>query len=453
MADKLVAPVLDRLLNIFDRRHMNPSVPSAQIKEAVEPLFSMLKPLSPLEKNDEVKQLWLRIPRGTIDDYDSYEDMLEWEEVQSKEEYEERWHQDYPDDYNWYSLVAVESRNRDGSIHFRAVSLGDNTIVSADLASNLQPEVLMSDDAVVRLCNIILPAIQVSLRMLREDRYNELIESSLPYKFRTGVIKRSVLNLYDPDYDFNVRAEIQPEILNQFRRYLAENNNEETIGRIDHMTANDFFHACSVGYHACGFAVENLTEVDQYFAFGDGRDEGLTGRGHGLNAGRGIDSNDPSAWEQWYFHRDQHGGHPWEVLAGGNSTHMDLVVYHDRYNLEWRLKLGQITQQEAASHPCGYYFVIAGKHRPIEAIQFYVALRTNGFPVVLRDAKEILARFDASDYIGIVPHHVIPKYCESLFPAEYGHVIDFIHVYDEDMDRYGNQIKWLPEPKAKLQED
>lgn len=68
------------------------------------------------------------------------------------------------------------------------------------------------------------------------------------------------------------------------------------------------------------------------------------------------------------------------------------------------------------------------------------------------DAEEILARFDASDYIGIVPHAVTPKYCESMFPEQYGKVIDFMHVYQEDLEKYKKDIIWLPEDPANLME-
>ncbi len=37
-----------------------------------------------------------------------------------------------------------------------------------------------------------------------------------------------------------------------------------------------------------------------------------------------------------------------------------------------------------------------------------------------------------------------------MFPAEYGRVIDFIHVYDEEMELYGSEIDWLPLDKAEL---
>ena len=86
----------------------------------------------------------------------------------------------------------------------------------------------------------------------------------------------------------------------------------------------------------------------------------------------------------------------------------------------------------------------------MESVNFYLALHDAGLPVLISDAEEILARFDASDYIGIVPHAVIPKYCENMFPKEYGRVIDFMHVYKEDLVQYKDDIIWLPEDSAEL---
>ena len=73
---KLVAPNIDLLLRYFDHRHMNPSVPTQALTAAMEPLFSALTDLAPLENNEEVKTIWLQIPRGSIDDYESYEDLV-----------------------------------------------------------------------------------------------------------------------------------------------------------------------------------------------------------------------------------------------------------------------------------------------------------------------------------------------------------------------------------------
>ena len=132
---------------------------------------------------------------------------------------------------------------------------------------------------------------------------------------------------------------------------------------------------------------------------------------------------------------------------------MDLFVRHDKHTLEWKVRLGNMTQEEADHHPVGFYYQITGKHRPMESVNFYLALHDAGLPVLISDAEEILARFDASDYIGIVPHAVIPKYCENMFPKEYGRVIDFMHVYEEDLEKYKDDIIWLPEEPAELRKN
>ena len=185
----------------------------------------------------------------------------------------------------------------------------------------------------------------------------------------------------------------------------------------------------------------------------DRRDEGLTGKGDIIHRGNsGIDLNSPVAWDAWYHHREIHGGHPWEVCRGGNSTHVDLFVLDSRQEADWDLHLGKITREEAEriQKEGGYYFAVAGAawNRSVEAVNFYVAIHDAGLPVVLRKAEAILARFRGEDIVGIVPHDITPRYCEGMFPEKYGTILDFIHVYDGDLWR--DQIEWLPEEQAKL---
>ena len=120
--------------------------------------------------------------------------------------------------------------------------------------------------------------------------------------------------------------------------------------------------------------------------------------------------------------------------------------------MDYELRAGKITEEEykAKITSAGYYFMIAGKHRPEESINFFVALREEGLPVILNDAEEILARLEGTDYIGIVPHRVIPKYCEGMFPDRYGHVIDFMHAYSDEYEELKDYIEWLPEDPAEV---
>lgn len=446
----ITAPKIDRLLRWFDRGHRNPSPSTPRLNAAMEPLFDTLSSLAPLPSNEEAKELWLAIPRGSIEDYDSYEDMLEWEVVADREEYEQRWREDYPDPICWYRLVIVESFKKDGSLRFRAIACNDNTIISS-MMDEPYAKAGYAEDAAVELCALLTDAATEAMKKLRNGTYNAEMDALLPYRFRTGVVRRSVLWTYDPDWKAHDTEGLSEETISAFKELLSSRCNDElAIGRLDRMTANDFFRACAVGYKACGYTNTDLPPVDQYFSHADGRDEGLSGRGYGLNAGPGIDFDDPDAWDSWYFDRQRGGGHPWEVCAGGNSTHVDLFVCHDRNTLSWKVQIGKLTEEQAKQHPCGFFFRVAGKHRPMEAVSFYVALHNEGYPVVLEDAREILARFEGTDYVGIVPHSVIPKYCEGMFPAKYGRVIDFMNVYDEEIELYGSQIEWLPLEEAKL---
>ena len=450
---KLVAPDIDRLLLFFDRGYINPSIPSKALVTAMEPLFSMLSDLAPMENNEEVKTIWLQIPRGSMDDYDRYEDLLEYGEIKTREEYEARWFDDYPDEVKWYRLVLVESHNRNQELSFRGVSLDNKMIISAELDRNEGPSSsVFTEEAAVALCALIAKAAAVSMGKVRKGTYNEDVNAHLPYWFRTGVIKRNILWENDSAWKENALDGLSAETVTEFRKLLDTGANEpDKIGRITSFTANDFFRACACGYRALDYDCGTLSPSELYLRYADGRDEGLTGTGHGLNEGPGIDFNDPAAWDVWFFSQ-RGGGHPWEVVRGGNSTHVDLFVCHDKEELEWKYRTGKINEAEYHDLICksGYYFSVRGKHRPKESVTFYTALSAAGLPVILEDADEIMARFDGSDYIGIVPHHVLPKYCEELFPATYGHVIDFMHVYKEDLETIGEAIEWLPMEEAKL---
>lgn len=451
---KFVAPNVDALLRYFDRDFINQSAPSNALSEAMDPLFQTLNDLAPVKKNDEVKAIWINVPRGTIEDFGSYEDMLEWGEVENREEYERYWMEEYPEPVKWYELVIAEGFGKDGSRQFRFVQVGNRTIINAcfDREGDEKAWSIFREEPAINLCKLLVKPAEASMQKLREGTYNGLIRARLPYQFRTGVIPRSVLWERKPEWKEYDLDGLSEDIIGSFRDLLNEGiNDKEKIGRMKSMTANDFFNACAIGYAACGYEGTDLPPVKQYCRHADGRDEGLTGLGYGMNDVPGIDFDDPDAWDEWFFRRNR-GGHPWEVCRGGNSTHVDLYVQHDRGYLDYLFRSRQISESEYHKkiNAAGYYFVVAGKYRATEAVKFYTALSAAGLPVILDDADEIRARYDGSGYIGIVPRSCPTRYCEGLFPEKYGRIIDFIHVYEEEMAHFGDAVEWLPEEEAKL---
>ena len=450
---KLVAPDIDRLIRHFDRGFQNAEPPSKDLMAAMEPLFSALSDLAPCKANDEAKIIWITVPRGDITDYGSFEEAKEYEEVETYEEFVEQWKSDYPEDVKWYRVTIGQSKP-EARFQFKSLAIDNTGIISADLSTDpLEENPWHRDDAAIKLCELILPAAQKSMEMLRDGTYNNYVEKNLPYEHRTGVILRSDEWKVAPDVKDYVWENMDDVTFQAFKVYLASNSKDE-IERFTTFTANTFFRACVMGYKAIGYALEDLTPVQAYLRYADGRDDGLTGTGHGLNEGPGIDPDDPSAWDKWY-NGPRGGGHPWEVVRGGNSTHVELYVMNDKEELRYQLRSGKIDQAEYVERmeKAGYYFAIAGKHRAFESVSFFVALRDAGWPVYLYDSDEILARYEGTDYVGIVPHRIIPKYCEGMFPKEeYGRVIDFMHVYDEDKELL-QYVTWLPEEPAELKQD
>ena len=169
------------------------------------------------------------------------------------------------------------------------------------------------------------------------------------------------------------------------------------------MTADYFYKFCAMGYAANKYDGCDKTPKEQYYLHADGRDDELSE----------IDPDSPEAFDDWLTNRECHGGHPWEVCRGGNSTHVSLYVGKDKD---------------------GYYLTLAGDawNRTIETVKFYLVLRRAGIPVYLEEAKLLADRLMEKEKLGIVPDGVMPAYCEGLFPNE--HIIDFLNLPEEDIE-------------------
>lgn len=450
---KLVAPDVDRLLRCFDRGFKNPTAQTRKVLCALDRLFEALADLAPLMTNNEVKSIWLKVPRGSLDDFDSYEDLLGEGEVSSREEYIALWEGDYPDAHKWYDLVVVKNEC------CQALSVGRVFVVCADFCRD-PAESDWHEEHLLALLELLARAAGESMDALRGGTYNETVANELPYFHRVGVVSRDDVWACEPESRAALFDGMDNDTFEAFCSYAASDAEDASkINRLSSMTGNDFLSACALGYEACGYDLcgkdgRRLPLDELYLRYADGRDEGLTGKGMCLHSGPGIDLSSPEAWEEWYFDRSRSGGHPWEVCRGGNSTHVSLAVCHDRSGAEFRHRLGELSDADfqEAKKSWGYYYAVAGKawNRSVEAVSFYVALKRAGLPVVLRDADAILARFKGEDVVGVVPHDVIPAYCESMFPERFGTILEFMHVYDEDMASFGDKIEWLPEPAARL---
>ena len=215
--------------------------------------------------------------------------------------------------------------------------------------------------------------------------------------------------------------DISKENVAEFIRLASEQgtDRETHVGRLTSMTAGDFYRFCAIGYAANDYKGCDKTPKEQYYLHADGRDEGL----------RDIDQDSPEAFHTWLHDRERHGGHPWEVCRGGNSTHVSLQAVQDEE---------------------GYFLYLTGDAwtRTIETVKFYLTLTRAGVPVYLEKAKALANRLAETEIIGIVPEGVFPAYCGHLFPNEY--IIDFMNLPYEDREKFLPFCTWYDEEPIML---
>lgn len=386
-----------------------------EVKMAVDELFSLLKRIKPTMGGRNYR-LWLRVPRGTIEDYGSFEEAQEYNDYESYEAFEREWLDFFPEETMWVSLGCID----DKPIHFRAILLNYHLVYEDNERTQCKHIHFEAAEFFQWICD----AVRECISELEAGTYNELIARELPKQKRTGIISRK---------DF---WDIIPEERKAFFEYFSKGSQEkffqlikdqtgdyDSIGRLSRMNADLFYLACSYGYIANPqeYEIKEMTPREQYYRFADGRDNGLSE----------IQSDSDEAFKDWLENRRNFGGHPFEVMAGGNSTHVSLYVHRDDH---------------------GYFFILEGSSlgRTVETLNFYIALREHNLPVFLANKDLLIQRLLETEQIGIVPEDITPKYCENLFPGN--SVRDFMWLPWEEPERslVAQKCTWLPEQKVEL---
>jgi len=97
------APQIDGFIN---RYHREQYALDEKSKGLLLKLYSLIDLIEPCG-DDEKHILWLREERGTIEDYGNLDELIEDGIVDNKEQFEECWKEEYPDEYCWYRLTTL----------------------------------------------------------------------------------------------------------------------------------------------------------------------------------------------------------------------------------------------------------------------------------------------------------------------------------------------------------
>ncbi len=415
MPNNLTQPKVDRYYHWLSRNDhygMYSCIYDDKSEELLDELFRLIEQVAPVSENG-ARELWLRAERGPIEDFGDAEKMIQEGDYKDKDEFIESWKANYPDEIKWYQFATVELKDEG----YRAVMLRHRFVIVQD--KRREPSGFPNE--IPDFVQWLIDGVKECIEMLRAGTYNDFVRENLPPQHRTGTIRRHDYWDVWPKARAEFFKDISKEDVSEFIELASAqpSKRKEFARRLPSMTANDFFRCCAMGYAANNYQGCDKSPKEQYYLHADGRDEGL----------RDIDPDSPEAFHTWLHDRQRHGGHPWEVCRGGNSTHVAL----------------QVAQDEG-----GYFLYLAGDAwtRTIETVKFYLALTRADIPVFLDEAKALANRLAETEIIGIVPEGVFPAYCESWFPNE--HIIDFMNLPYEDREKFLPFCAWYEVETASL---
>ena len=410
----MFAPQIDNIIEWLNERT---AYIDKEIYETLKTMYSEFSSVKPTG-DDEKRSIWLEIERGSIDDFGEYEDYKEEEVVETYGEFERLWRDFYPDKTKWYEFATAKYKDE------MFFYFDSRLLFSIKENENPKNEPGSADQEIKTFLNWLLNRIRTEVAKLEKDeyQYNLYLRKNLSYNKRFGRIKRRDLWDILNERELRLDEKLGSENIKTLHELVDLMNKGEYPSVVSTMTADDFFKYCEIGYDANAYfknAAKDYSPKEKYLRMADGRDSGL----------RNIESNSESVFLSWYKNKTP-GSHPWEICAGGNSTHISLHVSPVENGWVLRLAGSSVVRVE-------------------ETVRMAVALYKNNVPFILHEANEILNMVTGNDYIGIVPDYVFPRYCHEFFPKE-DKIIDFMQLeYDYQQAIIANAY-WYPLEKVEL---
>ena len=417
MENKLVikyAYEMDEILKPLDKFSNCEDFADKLIKQQLNMLKKLVTQIQPLENTqyDKSWSFWIPIPTGSFKHYlkiTAKEEKMEPAELE--EELSFTWEDEYSEKAKWYHLGFNASKSaNDFTLAF------DNYVVIIGKHGSLRGYPNFDIKQQYRLLSFIYAKLNIVIQNIikNPNAYLKFLERSLPKSYRFGRIKRA--DYWGVIFEKNrVDRVLGRKNIKQFEKILSQLKSGAPLPT---MTADNYFHYCAICYDAnCYPQLDSkLSPIKKYKIMADMRDEGLTE----------IKGNSVKAFAKWY-HGNRGGGHPWEIRRGGNTTHISLYISSS--DNQWKLVLAGSSYQ-----------------RVVETVRMALALYEHGIVVQLAEAEEIFHMVTGQDYIGLVPHGVPTRYCDSLFPEE-DNIIDFVNpgmMEEKDYKKIAPYIYWYP---------
>jgi hypothetical protein len=403
------APEIDRFLR-YSKQY--PLIEDPVCLTKLKGMFELLCELE-IQGEDEMRSIWIEADRGIIEDFGSFKEYRKEGLVNTRQDFTELWIYHYPDQVKWYDLRATRY-NGQLYLHFDL----ELTLSTSDGKKAIRD---VEWDRI--FLEWLYDRVRETISRIKENpaAYNDYIREKLPYQKRYGKILRKDYWTIFPEEKAHFEKNLPPSTVSILKKIVEQSTTDKPLTYLKTMTSGDFFRYCELGYDANSCFKEekrNLSPKEKYLSMADGRDCGL----------RYLEENSEEEFIPWFEH-ERFGGHPWEIFRGGNSTHISLFV--SRSQSGWQLTLSG-----------------SSSVRVVETVKMACALYQSHIPFRLMESREIYRMITGTDYIGIVPETIFPRYCHSHFPKE-DQIIDFMHLELELKTDIIAQTYWYPEKEVK----
>jgi hypothetical protein len=264
---------------------------------------------------------------------------------------------------------------------------------------------------------------------------NKQIQEEYPLNYRYGMVSNSLIQESLPGI-YRLDKELGKARTRKLIRLIEDGfftRSENTVA--ESMTAAKYFEYCKIAYIAGqrrdDKVEKSLSGEEMYRLYADGRHEGLLD----------IDPDSEQEFADWIDGKHPSisaGGHPWEIMRGGNTTHIDLSVHRPSFY-----------QKE------GFVVELRGESmgRMVETMKMLLAIYDASLPITIANPESVRKRLLCQDNIGIVPEY------SSLHRANqhFGSSEDVFDVmFYDDLGRYKRRItpfiKWEALPILRLRD-
>lgn len=405
MFDKVKAPLLDNIKwNSLSRDGV---ICDDETMKIVNRIFEKLKIFdnkNKNEKDDWYYFLYYEAKRGSIEDYADYKEYLEEGYVKNYQEFKKDWLFNYPKETYWYKLEFRKVINDDKT--FVMMGINQHTFLNIDPINGKGWKYDCTE-----IVGVIEEIVDEVISKIKTDEYIPYLKAHFPYTMRKGIISiKDFWNLY-PDIKEEYFNDLKQYDLNQFIKFIQEDNLKEKATIFKHFTAKKYYDICALGYRALGFDSESkLSNKELFYKKSDGRVQGLDD----------IDMNSETEFDDWYNEHKHGFDHTFEILPGRSFYRGHLYI---------------------AKKDEGYYLLLGGNNyfTAKQIIVFYMELRKNGIIPYLYDSELIVGRLEESVDIAVLPEYEDTYGYSYVFGKTY---IDAINIDDDKTDEFIKKVKW-----------